>query len=84
VRSNLLLFAADGTESLSRQRYPNPSHDIGRRTLRDKVHQQGLALTERAIRKRLRALRADGLIDWGLGRTGVCLTVKGRGATAGR
>ncbi|HKH21761.1 MAG TPA: sigma 54-interacting transcriptional regulator, partial [Gammaproteobacteria bacterium] len=57
---------------------------IGRRTLRDKVHQQGLALTERAIRKRLRALRADGLIDWGLGRTGVCLTVKGRGATAGK
>jgi transcriptional regulator with PAS, ATPase and Fis domain len=51
---------------------------VGRRALRDKVHQKGLVLTERVIRKRLCALRADGLIEWGIGRTGVRLTDLGR------
>jgi transcriptional regulator with PAS, ATPase and Fis domain len=51
---------------------------IGRRALRYTAHQEGLILTERAIRKRLRALRADGLIEWGIGRTGVRLTALGR------
>jgi DNA-binding NtrC family response regulator len=51
---------------------------IGRRALRDQMRQEGLALTERAIRKRLRALRIDGLIEWGLGRTGARLTAMGR------
>ncbi|MDQ4147646.1 MAG: hypothetical protein M3120_08190, partial [Pseudomonadota bacterium] len=51
---------------------------VGRRALKDKVHQKGLMLTERVIRKRLCALRADGLIEWGIGRTGVRLTDLGR------
>ncbi len=53
---------------------------IGRRSLREKVRQAGLGLTERAVRTRLRALRADGLVEWGLGRSGVRLTTKGRSA----
>lgn len=51
---------------------------IGRRTLREKVRQAGLGLTERAVRTRLCALRADGLVEWGLGRSGVRLTATGR------
>jgi transcriptional regulator with PAS, ATPase and Fis domain len=53
---------------------------IGRRSLQDKLRQAGFALTERAVRTRLRALHADGLVEWGLGRSGVRLTIKGRSA----
>jgi transcriptional regulator with PAS, ATPase and Fis domain len=51
---------------------------IGRRTLTDKLHEAGLATTERAVRARLRALQAEGSIEWGLGRSGVRLTAMGR------
>jgi transcriptional regulator with PAS, ATPase and Fis domain len=51
---------------------------IGRRTLTNKLHEKALAVTERAVRARLRALQAEGLIEWGLGRSGVHLTTKGR------
>ena len=40
-------------------------------------------MTERAIRNRLRALRADGLIEWGIGRTGARLTAMGRSVRLG-
>jgi hypothetical protein len=48
--------------------------------LRDRMCQAGRPLNERAIRKWLRALRADGLVEWGFGRGGVRLTPKGKNA----
>jgi sigma-54 dependent transcriptional regulator, acetoin dehydrogenase operon transcriptional activator AcoR len=53
---------------------------LGRRSLRDKLRQAGLAPSERAVRRRLHAMQTDGLVEWGRGRAGVRLTAKGRSA----
>ncbi len=50
---------------------------IGRRALAGEARRNGFALTEGAVRTRLISLRADGLVQWGLGRAGVHVTAKG-------
>lgn len=60
------------------ERFNTLGHGIGRRCLANEARRYGIPLAEGEIRTRLSFLRTIGYVKWGLGRSGVKLSWKGK------